>query len=109
MILLPRTPQIRLSACAAFAALSVAVFFSSNSLNQLRLQAWVDIYWRKIPPISAEIRKTGNHTDKEMYEIVHPDPRLGTNCGGSNQSQANRRPYFWFVLATTTLGTDRNA
>ncbi|MFA6210869.1 MAG: hypothetical protein WCT03_24750 [Candidatus Obscuribacterales bacterium] len=77
MILLPGTPKIRLSACAAAAALSVALFLSSNSLNQLRLQAWEDIHWRKIPPISAEIRKTWNHTDKEMYEIMHPDSRPG--------------------------------
>lgn len=77
MILLPRTPKIRLSVCAAVAALSVALFLSSNSLNELRLQARVDIHWKKLPPISAEIRKTWSHTDKEMYEIMHPDPRPG--------------------------------
>lgn len=75
MILLPRTPQIRLSTCAAAAVLSVALFLSSSSINQLRLQARVDIHWRKLPPISAEIRKTWSATDKEMYEIMHPHPR----------------------------------
>ncbi len=77
MILLPRTPKLHLTACAAAAVLSVALFVSSNSLNHLRAQAWEDIHWRKLPPISAEIRKTWSSADKEMYEIMHPHPRPG--------------------------------
>jgi len=77
MILLPRTPKIRLSACAAAAALSVALFLSSNSLNQLRLQAWVDIHGHKLPPVPSEVRKKWSSTDREIYEIMHPLPRYG--------------------------------
>jgi hypothetical protein len=81
MILLPRTPKLHLTACAAAAVFSVALFASSNSLNHLRAQAWEDIHWRKLPPIGTEIRKKWSSADKGYYNSI--DPRLGTNCGGS--------------------------
>lgn len=73
MILLPKIPKLRLTAFAAV----VALFVSSNSLNELRAQAWLDIHGQKLPPVPAEIRKNWSSTDREIYEIMHPLPRPG--------------------------------
>ncbi len=83
MILLPKIPKTRLMACAAATALSFAMFLSSNSLNELRAQAWLDIHGHRLPPVPSEIRKKWSSTDREIYEIMHPPPRHGLVGVGS--------------------------